>query len=310
MTLLLAVVDHGSFSAAGRAVRVPVATVSRKVSELESLLGARLLNRTTRKLTLTDAGITYVASARRILEQLEETEREAAGEFMIPKGELVLSAPIFFGQLHVMPIVAEFLAEFPDIRIRLLLSDNNVDLVGERIDMAVRIGELPDSDMVATRIGSMRTVVCAAPTLLETHGAPKRPEDLLKMPCVTMAGPQPLIGWRFGPAGTAVPIKPRLSVSTAQAAMEAAVEGIGATRLLYYQAIEAIRVGSLVIVLDKFEPNQAPVHVLHAALGQMPLKMRRFLDFSVPRLRQALSKLDSVGPLGVNELPQVGAEPR
>ena len=295
MSLLLAVVDHGSFSAAGRAMRVPVATLSRKVSDLEAVLGARLLNRTTRKLTLTDTGITYVASARRILEQLDETEREAAGEFMIPKGELVLGAPIFFGQLHVMPIVADFLSQFPEIRIRLLLSDHNVDLVGERVDMAVRIGELPDSDMVATRIGSMRTVVCAAPVLIERHGMPERPEDLLDLPCVAMAGPQPLLGWRFGPAGTSIPVRPRLSVSTAQAAMEAAVEGIGVTRLLYYQVVEAIRAGTLVVVLEQFEPSPAPVHLLHAALGQMPLKMRRFLDFSAPKLRRALAQLESAG---------------
>lgn len=300
MSLLLAVVDHGSFSAAARAMRVPLATLSRKISDLESLLGARLLNRTTRKLALTDAGITYVASARRILEQLEETEREVAGEFMTPKGELVLGAPIFFGQLHVMPIVAEFLARFPEIRIRLQLSDYNVDLVGERVDMAVRIGELPDSEMVATRIGSMRTVVCAAPSLIESHGIPRKPEDLLRFPSVVMAGPQPLLGWRFGALGTAIPVKPRLSVSTAQAAMEAAVGGIGVTRLLFYQVVEAVRAGSLVVVLDEFEAHPAPVHVLHAALGQMPLKMRRFLDFSVPRLRQALAQLGN-SPLSGNQ---------
>jgi DNA-binding transcriptional LysR family regulator len=303
MSLLLAVVDHGSFSAASRATRMPVATLSRKVSDLESLLGARLLNRTTRKLSLTDAGLAYAANARRILEHLEETEREAAGEFMMPKGELVLSAPIFFGQLHVMPIVADFLACFPDIRIRLLLSDHNVDLVGERIDMAVRIGALPDSDMVATRIGSMRTVVCATPALVEAHGAPRDPGDLMDLPTVVMEGPQPLLGWRFGPRGNNVPVKPRLSVTTAQAAMEAAVEGIGATRLLYYQVIEAVRSGSLVVLLEEYEPDPAPVHLLHAALGQMPLKMRRFLDFSAPKLREALAHLDT--PRSVTHSPGI-----
>ena len=270
MSLLLAVVDHGSFSAASRATRMPVATLSRKVSDLESLLGARLLNRTTRKLSLTDAGLAYAANARRILEHLEETEREAAGEFMMPKGELVLSAPIFFGQLHVMPIVADFLACFPDIRIRLLLSDHNVDLVGERIDMAVRIGALPDSDMVATRIGSMRTVVCATPALVEAHGAPRDPGDLMDLPTVVMEGPQPLLGWRFGP---------------------------------YYQVIEAVRSGSLVVLLEEYEPDPAPVHLLHAALGQMPLKMRRFLDFSAPKLREALAHLDT--PRSVTHSPGI-----
>jgi len=286
--MLLAVVDQGSFSAAGRALRVPVATLSRKVSELESRIGAKLLVRTTRRLALTEAGAAYVASSRRILEQLEEAEREAAGEFMAPKGELVLSAPIFFGRLHLLPVVADFLGQFPQIRVRLLLADHNVDLVGDRIDMAVRIGDLRDSDMVATRIGAMRTVVCASPALVEKHGVPASPKDLLQFPCVAMDAPQPSPGWRFGPSGALVPVKPRLSVSTAEAAMEAAIKGVGVTRLLYYQVAEAVEEGHLVILLDPFEPRLAPVHLLHAARGQLPLKMRRFLDFAVPRLRHAL----------------------
>ena len=291
MSMLLAVVDNGSFSAASRMIRVPVATLSRKVSELEALLGAQLLIRTTRKLTLTDAGTTYVTNARRILEQLEETEREAAGEFVEPKGELALTAPLFFGRLHVLPIVAEFLALFPDIRIRLRLADHNVDLVGHGVDMAVRIGELPDSDMVATRIGSMRTVVCASPKLIEVHGAPQKPDDLLCFPCVAMEAPQPSPGWSFGPAAIVVPVKPRLSVSTAEAALQAAIEGIGATRLLSYQVAEAVEKGHLVTLLEAFEPKPTPVHLLHAARGHMPQKMRRFLDFAAPRLRQMLEKI-------------------
>lgn len=293
MSMLLAVVDNGSFSAAGRAMRVPVATLSRKVSELEALLGAQLLIRTTRKLSLTDAGTVYVASARRVLEQLEEVEREAAGEFVEPKGELVLTAPLFFGRVHVLPIVAEFLAQFPDIRIRLLLADHNVDLIGHRVDMAVRIGELPDSDMVATRIGSMRTVVCASPDLIRIHGLPQKPADLLRFPCVAMEAPQPSPGWSFGPAATVVSVKPRLSVSAAEAALQAAIMGVGAARLLHYQVVEAIDDGRLVILLDPFEPKPTSVHLLHAAHGHMPLKMRRFLDFAVPRLRQALGEIGS-----------------
>lgn len=293
--MLLAVVDHGSFSAASRAIRVPVATLSRKVSALEARLGARLLVRTTRKLTLTDAGLTYVASARRILEQVEDAEREAAGEFVAPKGELVVSAPILFGRLHVLPIVADFLAEFPDISIRLRLADRNVDLLDDHVDMAVRIGELPDSEIVATRVGSMRTVVCASPSLIERHGALRKPLDLLRVPCVALDAPMPSPGWRFGPGETVIPVKPRLSVSTAEAVLEAAIRGVGATRLLFYQVVEAVEGGSLTILLEAFEPAPAPVHLLHAARGHMPLKLRRFLDFAAPRLRQALGKLSS-GP--------------
>jgi DNA-binding transcriptional LysR family regulator len=291
MSMLLAVVDNGSFSAAGRALRVPVATLTRKVSDLERLVGARLLIRTTRKLTLTDAGIGYVARARRIVEQVEEAERDAAGEFVMPKGELVISASMTFGRLHVLPIVADFLAQFPEINVRLALSDRNVDLVDDRVDLAVRIGELPDSEMVATGVGSMRTVVCAAPSLLDVHGIPKRPEDLLNVPCVAFEGPAPAVGWQFGPAGGEVAVKPRLSVSTVDTAVEAAVKGIGVTRLLHYQVVDAVKQSELKLVLEAFEPSPAPVHLLHVSHRLMPLKMRRFLDFAAPRLRRAIDEM-------------------
>lgn len=291
MSMLLAVVDNGSFSAAGRKLHVPVATLTRKVSELEVLVGARLLIRTTRKLTLTDAGIGYVASARRIVEQVEEAGREAAGEFIVPKGELVVSASITFGRLHVLPVVVAFLAEFPEINIRLLLSDRNVDLVDDRVDLAVRIGELSNSEMIATRIGSMRTVVCASPSLLKLHGTPKKPEDLLRFPCVAFDGPAPSPGWRFG--RTELAMRPRLSVSTVDAATHAAIENVGVTRLLYYQVVGLVREGRLKVILEAFEPNAAPVHLLHSSRGQMPLKMRRFLDFAAPKLRHAMDELDT-----------------
>ena len=172
MQMLVTVTEQGSFSGAARTLKVPLATLSRKVSDLESLLGTRLLNRTTRKLTLTDAGIAYVASARRILEQVEEAEREASGEFTQPKGELVLTAPIMFGRLHVLPVIAEFLSEFPEISVRLHLGDRNVDLIDDHVDMAVRFGRLPDSSMVATAVGDMRTVTCANHAILERYCTP------------------------------------------------------------------------------------------------------------------------------------------
>ncbi|MBV8442989.1 MAG: LysR family transcriptional regulator, partial [Hyphomicrobiales bacterium] len=165
MKILLRVVDTGSFSAASRALGVPLATVSRKVGELEAHLGTRLLTRTTRKVTMTDAGAAYVVSARRILDELDETERVASGEFNAPRGELVVTAPILFERLHILPVIAEFLATYPEINVRLALADRNLHLLDDHVDMAVRIGALPDSGMVATRIGSMRTVVCASPDL-------------------------------------------------------------------------------------------------------------------------------------------------
>ena len=191
MALLREVVDRGSLSAAGRSLRIPVPTLSRKISDLEARLGARLLLRTTRRLTLTDAGATYLAAARRILDEVDEAEREAAGEFTDPKGDLVVTAPLQFGRLHVLPVVVEFLAQFPAINVRLALADRNVHLVDDHVDVALRIGHLEDSTMVATRVGSMRFVVCASPDLLDRHGVPLQPHDLQKLPLVTTDGPLP-----------------------------------------------------------------------------------------------------------------------
>ena len=292
MSMLVLTVDKGSLSAAGRQLRVPLPTLSRKISELEAVVGTRLLIRTTRKLSLTDAGITYVAAARRILEQVEDAERIASGEFTTPKGELVLTAPILFGRLHVLPVVTEFLATFLDISIRLILNDRNAHLVDDHVDMAVRIGALPDSSMVATRVGTMRTVICASPALLAAHGMPSVPQHLSRLPCVSFDLLTPGPEWRF-PAprskrASNVPVNVRLSVTTAEAAVDAAIAGIGATRVLHYQAAAAIARGSLRTILEDHEPDALPIHLVHASHGRMPLKMRSFLDFAASRLRSRL----------------------
>jgi DNA-binding transcriptional LysR family regulator len=295
MTILLRVVETGSFSAASRALGVPLATVSRKVNELEAHLGTRLLARTTRKVALTDAGALYVASVRRILEELDETERIASGEFHAPRGELVLTAPLLFGRLHILPIIAEFLAAYPEINIRLPLSDRNLHLLDEHVDMAARIGPLPDSRMVATRIGSMRTVVCASPKLIATHGMPEKPEDLETLQIVSFDFLSPATTWSFrrGHAKESfdASIRPRLSVSTAEAAVSAASGGVGVTRVLHYQCADAVREGSLRILLADFEVEPLPVHLIHAGRGALPSKTRVFLDFAAGRLRERLAAL-------------------
>jgi len=285
MTILLRVVDRGSFSAASRDLGVPLATVSRKVNELEAHLGTKLLVRTTRKVALTDVGSAYVASTRRILDEIDETERIAAGEFHVPRGELILTAPILFGRLHILPIVTEFLAAYPQINVRMLLTDRNLHLIEDHVDMAVRIGPLPDSTMIGTRVGLMRTVVCASPKLLAEQGVPKSPEDLAGLPCVNFELLSPASAWPY------MPIRPRLSVTTAEAAVWAAAQGLGVTRVLHYQCADAINDGSLRIILANFEVEPLPVHLLHAARGALPAKLRVFLDFAAGRLRKSLSSL-------------------
>jgi DNA-binding transcriptional LysR family regulator len=295
MAILLLTVDKGSFSAAARELRMPLPTVSRKISELESHLGTKLLVRTTRKLALTDAGAAYIAAARRIVDEVEEAERVAAGEFNTARGELILTAPVLFGRLHLLPVVTDFLAGFPEIDVRLVLSDRNLHLVEDHVDMAVRIGPLPDSSMIATRIGAMRTVVCASPKILADHEPPKMPGDLATWPCVSFDMLSTMSSWPFRSKGsdeiTHVAVRPRLTTSTAEAAVWAAVQGVGVTRVLHYQCAQALQDGSLHIILPDFELDPVPIHLMHAGRGTLPLKMRAFLDFATPRLRERLGRI-------------------
>jgi DNA-binding transcriptional LysR family regulator len=295
MSMLLVAIEKGSFSAAARDLGVPVPTLTRKITDLEEQLGTQLLLRSTRKLTLTDAGHAYVESARRILELVEEQEKQAAGEFIAPRGELVISAPVLFGRLHVLPVILEFLALYPEINVTLLQSDRNADLIGDQVDLAVRIGKLPDSGMIATQVGSMRIVVCASPALIAQRGAPQRPEELMHLPCVMFNGPRLSPNWRFrepdSDAVTTIAIRPRLQVATPDSAAQSAIRGLGFAYLFEYHVAQALEAKALQIVLEAFEVETIPVHLLHVSRAQMPIKLRRFIDFAAPRLRESLSKL-------------------
>ncbi|PKH21277.1 LysR family transcriptional regulator [Enterobacterales bacterium CwR94] len=288
MSLLVKVAEVGSMSEVARQGKLPLTSISRKIADLEAQLGVRLLLRTTRKLTLTDAGIAYVANARRILEEIDAVERMAVGEYLQPKGELVITAPHMFGRRHVLPIVNAFLAAWPDITVRLLLSDRNADLIDDHVDLAVRIGPLADSSMVARAVGEMRSVTCGSPNLFARLGEPQTPQALMHYPCVTIDNPMPFNGWRYPHPVGLVPVKPRLAVTTPEAAADAAAAGTGIARLLHYQVTEALCEGRLKIVLANAEPPPVPVHLLHASRGPMPLKLREFIDFALPRLRETL----------------------
>jgi DNA-binding transcriptional LysR family regulator len=248
MAILVEAVDVGSLSAAGRKMNVPLPTVSRKIADLESHLGARLLTRSTRKLTLTDAGAAYVKVAKRILEQVADAERMAAGEYSAPRGDLAVAAPIVFGRLHVLPLVAEFLTRYPEINIRLVLSDRNADLIDEHVDMAVRIGALPDSSMIATRVGAVRHVICASPSFLASHSVPQTPGALAALPCISHDFlTAPSAAWPFREPEAKVdimaPVRVRLAVTTAEAAIDAAIAGIGVARLLSIRSLKRSHAG-------------------------------------------------------------------
>jgi DNA-binding transcriptional LysR family regulator len=218
MSILVAVVDAGSLSAASRQLAIPLPTVSRKVGDLEAHLKTRLLHRTTRQLSLTEAGESYVASCRRILEEVGEVERAATGEYAAPKGYLVITAPVVFGRLHVVPVLAAFLAHYREIDARLFLTDRNVHLLEEHVDVAVRIGQLPDSTLVAKRVGETRAIVCASPDYLAAHGTPVTPAELANHACISFDGLTSPRAWTFsaGNSEQTLRIHPRLVTNTAE----------------------------------------------------------------------------------------------
>ncbi len=294
MTILLAVVDAGSFSAAALQLKMPLATVSRKVGVLEAHLNTRLLNRSTRQLSLTEAGQSYVTACRRILDEVGEAERAASGEYATPRGELAITAPMTFGRLHVLPVVNDFLKTYPDIDVRMVLADRVVSLLEEHVDVAVRIAQLPDSSLIATRIGSMRTVLCASPAYFAEHGTPTTPNELAGHACITYEQMSHRQVWNFmsGKSEITAPIRSRLAVSTAEAAVDSAVAGIGITRVNFYQMASALRAGALEIVLAGFEPAPRPISLVHTGQGILPLKLRAFLDFAAPRLKARVEEAE------------------
>lgn len=294
MAVLLAVVEAGSLSAAARQLAMPLATVSRKVAALEAHLKTRLLHRTTRHLALTEAGSAYVAACRRILDEIGEAERTATGEYATPKGELTVTAPMMFGRLHIVPVVAEFLARYPEIEINLVLTDRVMHLMDEHIDVAVRIGELPDSGLMATSVGKVRRVVCASPGYLAAHGAPATPAELAAHDCISFEVMESRRAWVFGAARSAqaVPVHSRLAVNTVDAAIAAATLGVGLVRVMSYQVMDALRNDTLRIVLEPFETQPLPVSLVHKGQAPLPLKLRAFLDFVTPRLRARQLSID------------------
>ncbi len=293
MSTLLAAVDAGSLSAASRKLSVPLATVSRRVSDLEALLRTKLLVRTSRRLELTEAGRSYVVACRDILAAVDQAERTAAGEYAEPRGEIVVTAPIVFGRLHVLPVIVEFLNAYPNIDVRLVLTDRITSFIEDQVDVALRIGIMPDSSLIATRLGTVRRVVCASPAYLAAHrSAPSHPSDLATHACITFEGLMSPAVWKFtnGKTKLSVAIRSRLVVNTAEAAVDAAVAGLGVTQVLSYQIADTLRAGTLKTILSAFEPEPLPVNLVYAGQGLLPLKTRAFIDFATGRLRRKLGE--------------------
>lgn len=240
---------------------------------------------------MTDAGRSYLAACRRILDDVGEAERAAAGEYRAPRGELSITAPIVFGRLHVLPVVMSFMASHPAVTVRLALSDRLVNILEDQVDLAIRVGALPDSSLVAVRVGKIRRVVCASPSYLAARGAPAAPEDLAHHDCVTFEGLSAADAWRFGvgKAAATFPVRSRLVVGTAEAAIDAAIAGMGVARVLNYQIADAARAGALVTVLEAHEPEPWPISLVHAGGRLLPGKLRAFLDHATPLLHARLA---------------------
>lgn len=291
MSVMLAAVECGSLSKASRKLGLPLATVSRKVSELESHLKADLLIRSSKGLDLTPAGRSYVTAAKTILEQLNEAERAAAGEYSEPKGDLVVTAPIMFGRIHILPVVMAFLEAFPEVSVELMLTDRVTHFLDDQVDVALRIGDLPDSSLIATRLGTFRRVTCASPAYLAARPPLAKPQDLASHDVISFQSVSSDTLWRYWSEGKELPIafRSRLSVSTIDAAIDAGLAGAGILRAMSYQVVDFVRDRLLELVLEPFEPTPRPVHLVYDKQSRLPLKLRAFVDFVVPRLRDRVA---------------------
>ena len=291
LEVFVAVADGGSFAEAARRLHLSPAAITRAVAALEDRLGVRLMARTTRSLSLTEAGLGHLASARRILADFAEAERLAMGSTGAPQGHLRITAPLTFGRMHLMPVLAEFLRAQPKVTATLVTLDRVASLVEEGFDAAIRIARLPDSTMVARRIGEVRRLLVAAPAYLAGRGTPRAPEDLVGHAVVAFEGMFPGGTWRFERGGRSetVVLAPRLAVNDAAAALAAAERGQGITGVLSYMAAPQLAAGTLVPVLADLAPPPVPVQILYPQSRLVAPKVRAFVDFAAPRLARALA---------------------
>lgn len=290
MNVFVHVVEARSFAAAARALRQSPPAVTRAVAYLEDVTGARLLTRTTRSVTVTEAGARYYADCKRLLADLKEVEAAAGGAYAKPSGMLTITAPVQFGQMHVAPIVGAYLDEYPDMRARLLLFDRIVNIVEEGIDLAVRIGDLADSSLTAVRVGEVSQILCASPDYVARFGTPQTPADLAAHRLIATTGSSARLDWQFRSpdGGRKIGFSPdaRWQTNSIEAARNAALDGWGIVRMLSYQAAPYLADGRLVAVLGDYDPDPVPIHLVHPEGRHAPAKVRAFIDLAADTLRK------------------------
>ncbi|WP_076864162.1 LysR family transcriptional regulator [Bradyrhizobium mercantei] len=280
MQAFVAVADLEGFAPAARKLGLSPSAITRLIAALEERLGARLLQRTTRQVTLTDAGSRYLERARRILADVEEAEDAVESERTRPEGRLVISAPFGFGRLHVSPVVTAYLKRYPDVGVDLRLSDRRINLVEDGVDLAVRLGHLPDSTLVARHVGEMRRIVVASAGYLKLRGEPKRPADLLAHDTIQFGAMTATPDWRFMENGQEIRITPtpRFTSNSSDAAIQYAEQDGGLTRVMAYQAAESLKARRVRIVLAEFEQPAVPIHVVYPTSRLLSAKVRTFID--------------------------------
>jgi DNA-binding transcriptional LysR family regulator len=286
MSAFVTVVDQNGFAPAARRLGISASAVTRLVASLEEHLGITLLRRTTRSMTLTDAGARYLERARRILAEVQEAESSAQAERHVPSGRLLVTAPATFGRIHVGPLMAAYLKRHTEVSGELMLSDRIVNLVEEGIDLAVRIGHLDDSSLIARRAGATRRVLVGAPAYLARRGTPRHPDELRSHDTITFGGGDS-VAWRFivGGEERRVMVTSRYTTNSADSAVWYAAEGGGLAMVLAYQAADAVKEGRLKVVLEEFERPALPVQFVYPASRLLSAKVRSFVDLALATCR-------------------------
>lgn len=286
MDTFVRIVETGSLTAAADALNMSVPSVVRSLAALEREVGVRLMNRTTRRSSLSDEGREYYERCRRVLAEVEAADAALSARRVAPRGRLRLTAPVTFGRMRVARVVTEFIAKYPGVEVELILLDRVVDLVEEGIDAGVRIAQLPDSSLVVVRVGETRRVVVAAPEYLKRAGPLKTPVDLPSHRCVVFTGLSANGEWTFGEKPfLRVPVRAVLSTNQVDVALDACLKGLGCGQFLCYQVEELIASGKLKRVLADFEPPPVPIQVVSPHARLLSSNVRAYVDFAVPRLR-------------------------
>jgi DNA-binding transcriptional LysR family regulator len=294
MTTFVRIVERGSLTAAAAALGTSLPSVVRRLAELEAALGARLLNRTTRSLSLTDEGREYHERSLRVLADIDDAESAIAARRAEPRGRLRITAPVMFGRLRVAPVVAAFLGAHPEVQIELLLTDRVVDVVEEGLDVGVRIAQLPDSSLVAIAVGHTRRIVCASPVYLKRAGTPKLPRHLASHACIASSTLGETHVWSFGGSPPQrVAVRPLLITNQMDAAIDACRGGLGCVQALRYQVQESLHDRTLVRLLARFEAGPLPIQLVYPHARLLSANVRAFADFAVPRLRASLQHPDA-----------------